>query len=155
MKAHATSLSATLTDQQAIEKLFGAGTHITMDDINNADNYVMPAAGTYAARSPSGIAEAIAKLAIELQVLFELDDGLQGNGFSAADVAKVIREKLYDGYDKATDLGPGQTTVANARIAEAEQRGAGEPFANPDITRGANTSDSTNEDTAITIDVAD
>ncbi|MGC6475269.1 MAG: hypothetical protein ACON41_01350 [Parvibaculales bacterium] len=155
LKAADSNLTDAQAEAKALELLFGDGTHITMAHVTNSDNYIMPAAGTYAAKSPAGIAQAIAKLAIELQVLFEEEAAATIGKFAADDVAKVVREKLLDGYDKTTDLTGSAATDAAYLIAEAEQRGAGEPFANPNITRGANTSASTPEDTAITIDIAD
>ncbi len=112
-----------LTDEAILELIFGEGTQVDMDDLNNPDNYILPTDETpQPADSPIAIAEQIAEISIQLQVLIEQENG---------NLALVL-PAVTDGFVAAADLSDVQDVV-NARIAEARQRAGGEPIANPKI----------------------
>ncbi len=113
-----------LSDEEILEMLFGTGTPITMSDLNNPDNFILPT--TSAARpagSPGDKAEKIATLNIQLQALAEQENG---------DFDEVVREVLDNGgFDATDDLDSNSQSEANTRLQEARERASGEPIANP------------------------
>ena len=164
-----------------LAKIFGEDSGITVEDINDHDNYQVGADDT-ATTKPLGstvrIADAIGRASITLEVFLDENTDTESGVTDFED----IREKLFGDADDADDTGFDAATqdlldlvvdddnkqTVTDRIEQAQERVDGTPLAAPDIARGNNVAvdvDGNNvgvnadghyyEDSEITIDVED
>ncbi len=115
----------TQTNEQILELIFGPEAitlQITMDDINDTNNFIPPINDTpKPVDSREALAEKIASTSIQLQVLIEQEGG---------DLDAVLTA-VTDGFDAATDLTPTSQTEVAERIAQSRARASGDPIAIP------------------------
>ena len=102
-----------LTADEVIEQIFGEDSGITLEDLNDVENFT--AASTDV--NDTDKATEISNANIELQVLLEQENHDLENFTSA----------LLDGFDATQDLSDEALLEAQARIVEAEARAGGAP----------------------------
>ena len=145
-----------LTTQDAIKKVFGEDTEVTEADIQNPSNYIVPSTkpAGLTEKDPLAIREEISTKALLVQKLLEQEqDDREEEGDT--DTALTIINNAGDEGLQPENLDSDTSAEYVASTTESRTRSSGVPAANPDITRGDNTSDRAEEDTAVEIDVED
>ena len=102
-----------LTADEVIEQIFGEDSGITLEDLNDVENFTAASSDA----SDEDKATEISNANIELQVLLEQENHDLENFTSA----------LLDGFDATQDLSDEALLEAQARIVEAEARAGGAP----------------------------
>ncbi|MBL6761560.1 MAG: hypothetical protein ISQ19_02565 [PS1 clade bacterium] len=137
------------TAEEAIAAIFDNDA-ITPEHLNDIENYKTPAEDG----SPEAIQNTVSTSSIFLQHYAELRSELPDESEVPSIEEFVTANDGLPADAVSEDLDDFESIVDGV-IAEARERAQGEPVANPDITRGDNTADTMDEDTAIAIELED
>ena len=146
------------TEADAIDKLFGENSGITIEDLHTPANYIAPTTPVTGATtsSPAHKREEISKAAVIVQKLLEEiaeANSNEANSNSDPSDDKTLSNAIGTGGVELGDLD--DSTDATGAIEAARARAAGKPIANPDITAGKETKTNYDEDSNVSIDIAD